>query len=97
MYFSKKSGYFEIPKKNTVLNRLYTQFTNMRDDQEFMNGVVCVAVPVEDAEGVCYGGIAVSAPEARMSLNQVLGFVPQMMQAALRLANTYRSPRPVEY
>ena len=67
------------------------------DDQEFMNGVVCVAVPVEDAGGVCYGGIAVSAPEARMSLNQALGFVPQMMQAARRLANTYRSPRPVEY
>ena len=66
------------------------------DDQEIMNGVDCVAEPVDDAGGVCYGGIAGSAPEARMSLNQVLGFVPQMMQAARRLANTYRSPRPVE-
>jgi DNA-binding IclR family transcriptional regulator len=61
------------------------------DDQEFMNGVVCVAVPVAEDE-ICYGGLAVSAPEARMSLNQVLGFVPQMQRAARRLANTFKSP-----
>lgn len=63
------------------------------DDQEFINGVVCVAVPVESANGTWYGSIAVSAPEARMSLNRALGFVPQMKQAARRLANTFDRPQ----
>lgn len=59
------------------------------DDQEFMHGVVCVAVPVEIGAGQCFGGIAISAPEARMTLNEVLGFVPQMKKAAAQLAATY--------
>ncbi len=61
------------------------------DDQEFMSGVVCVAVPVRDADGRMLGGIALSAPEARMTLNEILGYVPQMKQTAERLAATYRT------
>ncbi len=60
------------------------------DDQEFMHGVVCVSVPVVDDGGRCFGGIAVSAPEARMTLNQMLTYVPQMRKAAGNLAATYR-------
>lgn len=60
------------------------------DKQEFMHGVVCVAVPVTDALGHCLGCIAVSAPEARMTLNQMLGFVPRMNEAASRFARTFR-------
>lgn len=63
------------------------------DNQEFMHGVVCVAVPVKDENGRFLGGIAVSAPEARMTLNEILGFVPQMKQTAERLAATYRRSR----
>jgi len=40
-------------------------------------------------------GIAVSAPEARMNLNQVLAFVPQIGLAVQHLANTYRVPKSV--
>ena len=60
------------------------------DNQEFMHGVVCVAVPVIDDSGRCFGGIALSAPEARMTLNEILTFVPQMRKAADILAATYR-------
>jgi len=60
------------------------------DDQEFMHGVVCVSVPVIDADGRCFGGIAISAPEARMTLNEALGFVPKMKTYAERLATTYQ-------
>lgn len=60
------------------------------DDQEFMHGVVCVAVPVDDDDGRCFGGIAISAPLARMTLNQMLAYVPQMRKAADNLAATYR-------
>jgi IclR family acetate operon transcriptional repressor len=59
------------------------------DNQEFIHGVVCVAVPVIDGNGRCFGGIAVSAPESRMTLNQMLGFVPKMREAAKRFAETH--------
>ena len=59
------------------------------DNQEFMHGVVCVAVPVIGEDGRSLGGIAISAPEARMTLNQMLGYVPQMRDAARRLSSTY--------
>ncbi len=60
------------------------------DDQEFMHGVVCVSVPVIGDNGRCFGGIAISAPEARMTLKEMLAFVPQMKRAAENLAVTYR-------
>ena len=60
------------------------------DDQEFMHGVVCVAVPVIDDNGRCFGGIAVSAPEARMTLSEMLTYVPQMENAAASLASSYQ-------
>jgi IclR family acetate operon transcriptional repressor len=80
----------------TAVEPLLSTLTNMRrdgigtDDQEFMHGVVCVSVPVVDDNGRCFGGIAVSAPEARMTLNQMLTYVPQMKKAAANLAATYR-------
>lgn len=59
------------------------------DNQEFMHGVVCVAVPIVGPDGRCYGGLAVSAPEARVTLNEMLGMVPRMRDAARRFADTY--------
>ncbi len=80
----------------TEADQLLTAIESIRcdsigvDNQEFMHGVVCVAIPVIDASGRCFGGIALSAPEARMTLNEVLTFVPQMRKAADILAETYR-------
>lgn len=59
------------------------------DDQEFMDGVVCVAVPVLMADGGWLGGIAISAPEARMTLDTALSYVPKMRDTAERFARTY--------
>ena len=59
------------------------------DNQEFMHGVVCVAVPVIDSQRKCLSCIALSAPEARMTLNEMLGFVPKMRDAANRIASTF--------
>lgn len=59
------------------------------DNQEFMHGVVCVAVPIIGRTGRCFGGLAVSAPEARVTLNEMLGMVPRMREAARRFAETY--------
>ena len=54
-----------------------------------MHGVVCVAVPVIGLGGRFLGGVAISAPEARMTLNEMLGFVPPMKEAAGKLSATY--------
>lgn len=62
------------------------------DDQEFMDGVVCVSVPVIIENGDVIGAVAVSAPEARASLDQIQKFVPVMREAAKRLAATFQLP-----
>jgi DNA-binding IclR family transcriptional regulator len=36
------------------------------------------------------GGVAISAPEARMTLNEMLRFVPLMKEVAEKIAATYR-------
>ncbi|MDH3220892.1 MAG: IclR family transcriptional regulator [Gammaproteobacteria bacterium] len=80
----------------TAVEPLLSALTRIRrdgigtDDQEFMHGVVCVSVPVVDDDQRCFGGIAISAPEARMTLTQMLTYVPQMRKAAGNLAATYR-------
>lgn len=61
------------------------------DNQEFMDGVVCIAVPVVMDDGKCLGGIAISAPEARMTLETALTYVPKMRDAADRFAKTFKS------
>lgn len=59
------------------------------DDQEFIEGVVCVSVPVVTSGGQVVGAIAVSAPAARVSLQEALSFVPAMHDAAKKLSATY--------
>src|SRR6516162_11752907 len=58
------------------------------DNQEFLAGVVCVAVPVSTASRQPAAALAVSAPTARMSLQQALEYLPSLRAAADRLAET---------
>jgi DNA-binding IclR family transcriptional regulator len=58
------------------------------DNQEFLAGVVCVAVSVASASGRPAAALAVSAPIARMSLEQALEHVPSLRGAAARLSET---------
>ncbi len=62
------------------------------DDQEFMDGVVCVSVPVLGEDGLAIGGVAVSAPEARMTLAEAQALVPSMREAAAKIAATFALP-----
>lgn len=77
-----------IPALTTALDRIGETEVGI-DDQEFIDGVVCVSVPVRAAVKGLVGGIAISAPEARVSLDQLMKFVPVMRQAATHLAVTY--------
>src|SRR3974390_3944071 len=64
--------------ENTITDaaRLVAELENIRsaevstDNQEFLAGVVCVAVPVRDTNKQPVAAVAVSAPLARMPLQQ---------------------------
>ena len=64
------------------------------DNQEFLAGVVCVAVPVAGPGGRICAGLAVSAPEARLTLAEALRHVPTMRDAAARLSETLSAEDP---
>ena len=57
------------------------------DNEEFIRGMVAVAVPVRaPSDGHVLASLAVHAPTARATLDDLLESVPQMREAASRLA-----------
>ncbi|HYC36131.1 MAG TPA: IclR family transcriptional regulator [Usitatibacter sp.] len=57
------------------------------DNQEFMSGVVCLAVPVEGPrDGQACAGLAISAAQARLTLAGIKRFVPDLRAAAANLS-----------
>jgi len=60
------------------------------DNEEFMSGVVCIAVPVTGSKknGRVCAGLAISAAEARLTLAGAKRFLPDLRQAAGRLSRS---------
>ncbi len=58
------------------------------DDEEYLAGICCLAVPVPDAEGRVVAAIAMHAPKARLGLDEALQFLPTMQAAAEAMAGT---------
>lgn len=56
------------------------------DDEEFLDGMVAVAVPVTDESGRFFAALAVHAPVMRMTLAQAMDHVPVLRDAAGQLA-----------
>ncbi len=56
------------------------------DNQEFLAGVICLAVPVHDAKGQVCAALAISAPDARMTVAGAETHVPAMRQAVEELS-----------
>lgn len=59
------------------------------DDEEYVVGVACVAVPVRLASGEAVAAVAVHAATARLPLQRALEFVPRLQAAAASLAKTF--------
>lgn len=59
------------------------------DNEEFVPGIACVAVPVLDSRGKSIAAIAVHGPVSRMSLARALTFVPRLREAASELSATF--------
>lgn len=58
------------------------------DNEEFLAGLIAIAVPVKNARGKTCAAIAVHAPTARLTLEQALGHLPKLRAAAAKLALT---------
>ncbi len=59
------------------------------DNEEFVLGVACVAVPVRAADGEVVAAVAVHAATARLPLARAIEFVPTLNQAAASIARTF--------
>ena len=58
------------------------------DNEEYVAGVACVAVPVR-AGGEIIAAVAVHAATARLPLQRAIDFVPRLTDAAARIAKTF--------
>ena len=56
------------------------------DNEEFMQGMIAVSVPIKDQRNRMYGGLALHAPVSRMSLKQARDFVPRLREASAELS-----------
>jgi IclR family acetate operon transcriptional repressor len=82
---------------NTIVDarRLDAELTRVRrerlavDNEEYLAGLVCVAVPVTSARGRVAACVAVQAPAARMPLPAALAHVPALRRAAAALAEAF--------
>ena len=61
------------------------------DDEEYLAGLVCVAVPVTLSKRRTAACVAVHAPVARMSLATAVGHLPALRHAAEALAQTFET------
>jgi DNA-binding IclR family transcriptional regulator len=66
------------------------------DNEEFLEGMVAVAVPVTDGGGRFFAALAVHAPVVRMSLDEAMTHVPVLQEAAAELSNLAAGARAAE-
>lgn len=59
------------------------------DSEEFLSGMICVAVPILDPGDEVCASVAVHAPVARMSLERGLSYVPSLQRAAKELSTLF--------
>lgn len=64
------------------------------DNEEFIAGLVAVAVPVMDSRGEMLAALACHAPVARLDLRKAIALVPRLRQAAARIGATTASAGP---
>lgn len=59
------------------------------DNEEYLTGLMCIAVPVPDSSGRSVASLAVQAPIARLTASRAMEYVPTLRRAALAMAETF--------
>jgi DNA-binding IclR family transcriptional regulator len=52
------------------------------DNQEFIEGMVCVAVPIYDRRKRLFATLSIHAPSSRMTLEEISRHVPRLQKAS---------------
>jgi len=60
------------------------------DNEEYVLGVACVAVPVRNPHDEVIAAVAVQAATARLPLMRAIEFVPRLRAAATQIGSTFR-------
>lgn len=82
------------PSTLTTRDALEREFNAIRergyslDREEFLLGLIAIAVPVVDGQGTTLAAIACHAPSARLSLDRAIAHLPLLQEAARRMAAT---------
>jgi DNA-binding IclR family transcriptional regulator len=58
------------------------------DDEEYLAGICCLAVPVQDTDGRVVAALAMHSPVPRLALDEAMQFLPAMQSAAEAMAQT---------
>ena len=80
------------PRTLVDRTRLAREFENIRangyavEDEEYLSGVCCLAVPVRTADNRLVAALAVHAPVSRLSIDQAMEFLPLMRRSADAIA-----------
>lgn len=64
------------------------------DEGEYLEGSVCIAVPVTDTNGRMYAAVAVHGPAPRMTLKKGMQYLPALRRAAGAIAATLTPTGP---
>lgn len=87
---------FEQRTPNTITDKeaLKSELKSIRrtdigiDNEEFIQGMVAVSVPLRNIDGQFFGALAMHAPSARMDMKKALEQVPSLQLAAIELIET---------
>jgi IclR family transcriptional regulator, acetate operon repressor len=82
--------------KNTLhtLRELETEFTKIRragyavDNEEYLAGIVCLAVPILNDQDKVIAGVSVHGPTTRINTDQAMEYLPVLREAAEQIAQT---------
>ncbi len=78
----------------TTLRELEGEFTKIRrngyavDDEEYLAGICCLAVPIMNDQERVVAAVAVHGPSARMNIAQAAEFLPTLREAAEQIGQT---------
>jgi DNA-binding IclR family transcriptional regulator len=60
------------------------------DREEYLTGVICMAVPVIGKNNELFAAVAIQAPEARMNVRTARRHLPALREAASELAGIFQ-------